>query len=153
MADEEKTSIWSKAGMVIGGILLTVMSGGSLINSFSNDGSEGYEAMSPLIGGLIQDNARCSTDLAAMKTDIHWIKRELDLEDDSIEDFSEDEPSLAVVEALEELKRRIDRNDDKKADSKPKGDAAYGKPSRIHITSDGDDPFELPDFDAVQKAY
>ena len=150
MGDEERTSVWSKAGMVIGGILLTVMSGGSLINSFSNDGSAGYEAMSPLIGGLIQDNARCSMDLASVKTDIAWIKRELDLEDDgSMEDFIE-EPDLAVLEALEALKNRIDAHDDK-AEDKPKG--VSSKPSHLHIKEAGGDPFELPDFDAVQKAY
>lgn len=111
--------------------MLTLMSGTSLVNSFTKDGSAGYDAISPVLQALISD-------VASIKTDINWIKRELDM---STEEFpagaEEIVDNLEVMEALEELRTKVDSAEKglKKIRPAPKGD------------------YELPDFDQVQKAF
>lgn len=151
MGEKQEPTAWSKIGMVIGGIMLTLMSGGSLLNSFFHDESAGYEAVSPLVQALIQDNARCAQDVAVLKNDMNWIKQGLMLEESPP---LVEEPELAVFEALDELNARIERVE---GGDKAKGEKHH-KPARAHVKieelmGEAGDPFELPDFDAVQKAY
>lgn len=135
--DKDKKSVWTRIGMVIGGIILVLMSGTGMIGTITNGGDEEatYKTLSPIVQGLVDDSGECAEEIAAIKADLFWLKR-LTLGEIRDDMSLPPRPTVEVrrpnaYRALEEVKEKIE----KKADLKDS------------------EPGELPDFDMVQKAF